>query len=190
MVTLEELMGKIRKKINVKVFLLRFPEAWIMATYTDKPDQRVVQVKLIDDKGLVVFTNLQSKKAVDISINPNVSMMFYNDYTRSYVRVIGIAEVLQGDTATTYWATRSQLKKAISTVSKQSKPIGSFLAFLFKVSLVMTQKEIKKPLNWGAIRILPTHVELFDLSDCRLNKRDTYTLDTKTSLYFREYLYP
>ena len=54
------------------------PTAMVVATVDEngQPYQRIVLLKHYDDKGLVFYTNLGSRKAHQIEKNPRISLLF------------------------------------------------------------------------------------------------------------------
>ena len=54
------------------------PGAMTLATVdkSGQPWQRIVLLKIFDEKGFVFFTNYESRKAQQIAVNPKVSLLF------------------------------------------------------------------------------------------------------------------
>lgn len=72
------------------------PTAMVVATVDDKgqPYQRIVLLKHYDEKGLVFYTNLGSRKAHQIEHNPRISLLFPWHMLERQVMVTGKAERL------------------------------------------------------------------------------------------------
>ncbi|WP_312926558.1 pyridoxal 5'-phosphate synthase, partial [Pseudescherichia sp.] len=72
------------------------PTAMVVATVDEKgqPYQRIVLLKHYDEKGLVFYTNLGSRKAHHIENNPQISLLFPWHMLERQVMVIGKAERL------------------------------------------------------------------------------------------------
>ncbi len=72
------------------------PTAMVVATVDGRgqPYQRIVLLKHYDEKGLVFYTNLGSRKAHQIENNPQVSLLFPWHMLERQVMVIGKAERL------------------------------------------------------------------------------------------------
>src|SRR5699024_3360993 len=54
-----------------------------------QPSSRVILIKEVNDKSLVFFTNLNSKKAKEISNNNKVSLLFHWELLKKQIRVEG-----------------------------------------------------------------------------------------------------
>jgi pyridoxamine 5'-phosphate oxidase len=67
------------------------PTAMVVATVDERgqPYQRIVLLKHYDEKGLVFYTNLGSRKAHQIENNPQVSLLFPWHMLERQVMVIG-----------------------------------------------------------------------------------------------------
>ncbi|STI46703.1 pyridoxamine 5'-phosphate oxidase [Escherichia coli] len=72
------------------------PTAMVVATVDEhgQPYQRIVLLKHYDEKGMVFYTNLGSRKAHQIENNPRVSLLFPWHTLERQVMVIGKAERL------------------------------------------------------------------------------------------------
>ncbi len=70
------------------------PGAMSLATVDadGQPWQRLVLLKLYDEKGFVFFTNYESRKAQQIAINPKVSLLFPWHALGRQVKITGEAE--------------------------------------------------------------------------------------------------
>eukprot|EP01041_Mallomonas_annulata_P006208 gene6210-12577_t len=69
------------------------PNAMCLSTCKDnKPSARIVLLKGYDNQGFVWYTNYESRKAEDLSCNPNAALTFWwSDLERS-VRIEGVVE--------------------------------------------------------------------------------------------------
>ena len=72
------------------------PTAMVVATVDEnnQPYQRIVLLKHYDERGLVFYTNLGSRKAHQIEHNPRISLLFPWHMLERQVMVIGQAERL------------------------------------------------------------------------------------------------
>ncbi|MCU8651951.1 pyridoxal 5'-phosphate synthase, partial [Escherichia coli] len=72
------------------------PTAMVVATVDEngQPYQRIVLLKHYDEKGMVFYTNLGSRKAHQIESNPRVSLLFPWHTLERQVMVTGKAERL------------------------------------------------------------------------------------------------
>ena len=70
------------------------PTAMVLSTIDREgnPESRVVLLKELKDEGLIFFTNYDSKKGQQITINPSVSVVFFWPELERQVRIKGKAE--------------------------------------------------------------------------------------------------
>ena len=98
------------------------------------PTSRIVLLKSID-KGFVFYTNLGSRKACDIKLNPKVSLCFHWKSTTRQVRVQGSAQLVTGEEADSYFASRERESQLAAWASEQSKPTDD-RQYLLDLSLI------------------------------------------------------
>ncbi len=103
------------------------PTAMVVATVDERgqPYQRIVLLKHYDEKGLVFYTNLGSRKAHQIENNPQVSLLFPWHMLERQVMVIGKAERLSTLEVVKYFHSRPRDSQIGSWVSKQSSRISA-----------------------------------------------------------------
>src|SRR5690606_24028501 len=107
--------------------LVADPTAMCVATVdaAGRPWQRMVLLKQLDDRGLVFYTNLGSRKARDIAANPRVSLHFpWNAMDRQAIvggtaRRLGAADVLK------YFISRPRESQLAAWSSRQSSRVNS-----------------------------------------------------------------
>ena len=103
------------------------PTAMVVATVDERgqPYQRIVLLKHYDEKGLVFYTNLGSRKAHQIENNPQVSLLFPWHMLERQVMVIGKAERLSTLEVVKYFHSRPRDSQIGAWVSKQSSRISA-----------------------------------------------------------------
>ncbi|VEA37617.1 pyridoxamine 5'-phosphate oxidase [Salmonella enterica subsp. enterica] len=103
------------------------PTAMVVATVDDKgqPYQRIVLLKHYDEKGLVFYTNLGSRKAHQIEHNPRISLLFPWHMLERQVMVTGKAERLSTLEVVRYFHSRPRDSQIGAWVSKQSSRISA-----------------------------------------------------------------
>jgi pyridoxamine 5'-phosphate oxidase len=156
------------------------PTAMSLATVDTKgqPWQRMVLLKLFDEKGFVFFTNYTSRKAIHISNNAKVSLLFPWHALGRQVKITGEAEKISTSESLKYFLTRSRGSQIGAWTSHQSQVIKS-RALLDAVYEKMKNKFIegKVPLPdfWGGYRIKASSIEFWQARDSRLHDRFIYT---------------
>lgn len=144
-----------------------------------QPSQRVVLLKQLDEKGLVFYTNFNSRKAKDIAVNSKVSANFAWLPLERQVKIEGIAEKLPTTESLKYFMSRPKDSQLAAWASPQSKAIDSrqFLINAFEqMKSKFSKGEIPLPDFWGGYRIKPTLFEFWQGGEARLHDRFEYSL--------------
>lgn len=143
-----------------------------------QPSQRVVLLKQLDQNGLVFYTNLNSNKAQDISINNKVSANFAWLPLERQVKIKGVASKISNAETIKYFLSRPRDSQLAAWASNQSQPIGSrqFLVNAFdQMKRKFSDGDIPLPDFWGGYRIKPTSFEFWQGGGARLHDRFEYT---------------
>ncbi|MCK4709360.1 MAG: pyridoxamine 5'-phosphate oxidase, partial [Gammaproteobacteria bacterium] len=150
------------------------PTAMSLATIDadGQPWQRMVLLKVFDEKGFVFFTNYSSRKAVHIESNARVSLLFPWHALGRQVKITGMAEKISSAESLKYFATRPRGSQIGAWASHQSEIVNS-RAMLDTLFEQMKQKfskgEIPLPSFWGGYRIVPSTFEFWQARDSRLH---------------------
>ncbi len=156
------------------------PNAMTVATVDaeGQPFTRIVLLKKFDATGLVFFTNLESRKARQISENARVSLLFNWLHLERQVSINGTAEKIPATEALAYFATRPFHSRLGAWVSEQSKVIRS-RALLEEKMEEMKRKfadgEVPLPSFWGGFRVKPHSFEFWQGRQSRLHDRFLYS---------------
>jgi pyridoxamine 5'-phosphate oxidase len=139
---------------------------------------RMVLLKSFDEKGFVFFTNYNSQKAHDISLNNNVSMLFhFNPFARQ-IRVIGNAEKISNEESDIYYHSRPYLSKIGAWASNQSSTMDNYYDLVKNVAKygAIYPNNPPRPEHWGGYIIKPTKIEFWQEKQFRLHIRKSYLL--------------
>ncbi len=103
------------------------PGAMSLATVDSdgQPWQRIVLLKLFDEKGFVFFTNYESRKAQHIAANNKVSLLFPWYALGRQVKITGQAEKVSSAESLKYFSTRPRGSQIGAWASPQSQMINS-----------------------------------------------------------------
>jgi len=138
-----------------------------------RPSSRVVLLKEISDKGIVFFTNKNSRKGLEISLNPNVSVVFFWGELERQVRMEGYITEISEQANDDYFYTRPRISQAGAVVSPQSQAISdrSQLDDAMQEWLVDESKFITRPAHWGGYEIVVDRVEFWQGRPGRVHDR-------------------
>jgi pyridoxamine 5'-phosphate oxidase len=152
------------------------PTAMCLATVDDsgRPWQRVVLLKGFDENGFVFYTNLSSRKALNINSNSQASIQFSWLQLDRQVIVGGRAERLADAEVVEYFNSRPLSSQLAAWASDQSSPIASrdILESNFKaIQEKFSSSEVPVPDFWGGYRIIPEEFEFWQGGEKRLHDR-------------------
>jgi pyridoxamine 5'-phosphate oxidase len=169
------------------------PNAMSVATVAagGAPSARMILVKGVDDRGFVFYTNLDSRKAAELSENPHVALCFHWKSLGRQVRVEGVVEAVSEREADAYFATRPRESQLGAWASDQSRRLASRSVLDERVAAVekrFAHGPIPRPPHWSGYRVLPSRVEFWEAQPFRLHDRLVYVRDGNA--WRSERLYP
>ena len=158
------------------------PEAMSVATVGEngRPATRMVLLKDADERGFVFYTNLESRKGLEIKANPFAALLFHWKSLKRQVRIEGRIEEVSAEDADAYFASRARGAQIGAWASAQSRPLeGSFE--LEKRVAQYTAKfgigRIERPAFWTGLRVVPDRLEFWTEGSFRLHDRLVYVRD-------------
>ncbi len=155
------------------------PTAMALATAARdaRPSVRTVLLKGFDARGLVFFTNLDSRKAHELAENPQASALFLWRSHERQVRVDGAVERVNDEESDEYFRTRPIESQLSVYASRQSAPVESraVLEDLFKQAVERFKNgEVPRPDWWGGYRLIPREFEFWQGRPSRMHDRLHY----------------
>jgi pyridoxamine 5'-phosphate oxidase len=154
------------------------PDAMTLATATadGRPSARIVLLRGLDERGLVFFTNRESRKGRELGQNPHAALVFHWPELGRQVRVEGTVERVGDDESLAYWETRPRPSRIAAWVSRQSHPISGRdeLEELYAAAAARFGEDVPLPDFWGGYRVRPEAIEFWTHRDDRLHDRIRY----------------
>lgn len=152
------------------------PNSMCLSTSTPDgmPSSRYVLMKSFSAQGLKFYSNYESRKAIELSQNPNVCVLFYWQAIHRQVRIEGTVSQLSEKEATEYYRTRPKTSQASAAISLQSRPIATRAELETKWKDYLEEykdKDIPKPSHWGGYLLEPRYFEFWQGHTNRLHDR-------------------
>lgn len=169
------------------------PNAMTVATVgaDGRPSTRVVLIKGCDERGIVWYTNYDSRKGRELSTHPFAALQFHWVEMERVVRIEGLVERTSDAESDAYYASRPLDSRLGAWASPQSQPISSRAVLMANVAKVAAQHGLHptRPPHWGGFRLVPDRWEFWQGRKSRLHDRLVYRLDDQGQ-WLRERLAP
>jgi pyridoxamine 5'-phosphate oxidase len=161
------------------------------ATSTGVPSARMVLLKDVDDQGFTFYTNLESRKAVELRENPTAALCFHWKASKRQVRIEGVVQLVDEEEADAYFESRPRGAQIGAWASKQSAPLKGRFELERRVAK-MTAKfhvgSVPRPDFWSGYRVVPVRIEFWQEQAFRLHDRAVF--ERQDNKWVLEKLYP
>lgn len=168
------------------------PNAMTLATVASdlRPSTRVVLIKGYDARGIVWYTNYESRKGQELAGNPYAALQFHWVELERVVRIEGRVEKAGADESDAYYATRPLDSRIGAWASPQSQVISGRSVLVANAAKYGAQFMLNppRPPHWGGYRLVPDRWEFWQGRRSRLHDRLRYSLSNEG--WVRERLAP
>ena len=155
------------------------PNAMTLATVSSdlRPSTRVVLIKGVDARGIVWYTNYNSRKGQELAGNPFAALQFHWVELERVVRIEGQVEKVSADESDAYFHSRPLDSRIGAWASPQSEPISWREVLVAAAAKYGAQFLLNppRPPHWGGYRLVPEQWEFWQGRKSRLHDRLRYT---------------
>lgn len=149
------------------------------ATTAGVVSARTVDVKRIDDEGLVFGSSTESRKGLELAANPSAALQVYWRETMQQLRFEGDAVPLSDEESDALFADRSPKSRAATAVARQTEPFdgdASLAGLIDQANALLDRHgdDVPRPASWVAYRLVPVSVEFWHGSRDRMHRRLRY----------------
>jgi len=157
------------------------PNAMTLATVgaDGRPSTRIVLIKGCDARGIVWFTNYDSRKGRELAVHPFAALQFHWVELERVVRIEGSVERVDAAESDAYFASRPLDSRIGAWASPQSEVIASrgvLVANAAKYAAKFLMNPPRPP-HWGGFRLKPEAWEFWQGRKSRLHDRLRYRLE-------------
>jgi pyridoxamine 5'-phosphate oxidase len=168
------------------------PNAMTVATVgaDGRPSTRVVLIKGCDARGIVWYTNYDSRKGRELAVNPFAALQFHWVELERVVRIEGRVEKTGPEESDAYFASRPLDSRLGAWASPQSEVISGRTVLVANAAKAGVRYGLHppRPPHWGGYRLVPDRWEFWQGRKSRLHDRLRYRL--QDGQWVRERLAP
>jgi pyridoxamine 5'-phosphate oxidase len=157
------------------------PNAMTLATVgpDGRPSTRIVLIKGCDARGIVWYTNYESRKGRELAAQPFAALQFHWVELERVVRIEGRVHKAGEDESDAYYASRPLDSRLGAWASPQSEVIGSRTVLVAAAAKAALSHGLNppRPPHWGGYRLVPDRWEFWQGRKSRLHDRLRYRLE-------------
>jgi len=159
---------------------LNDPNALALATSDKKgiPSARMILLKGYNENGYVFYTNLNSKKSLDIKSNPNASICFHWKSTLKQIRINGKISKVSDKEADKYFGSRDYDSRIGAWASNQSSVLKNrddlYKSIEEYKNKYSDENNVPRPNHWSGWKLDPYEFEFWLNGKNRIHERLKY----------------
>ena len=154
------------------------PNAMTVATVASnmRPSTRVVLIKGYDERGIVWYTNYDSRKGQELAGNPFAALQFHWVELERVVRIEGRMEKISDADSDAYFHSRPLDSRIGAWASPQSQVIDGRTVLVTNAAKYAVQFMLNppRPPHWGGYRLVPDEWQFWQGRKSRLHDRLRY----------------
>ena len=154
------------------------PNAMTVATVASnmRPSTRVVLIKGYDERGIVWYTNYDSRKGQELAGNPFAALQFHWVELERVVRIEGRMEKISDAESDAYFHSRPLDSRIGAWASPQSQVIDGRTILVTNAAKYAAQFMLNppRPPHWGGYRLVPDEWQFWQGRKSRLHDRLRY----------------
>ena len=156
------------------------PNAMTLATVgaDGRPSTRVVLIKGCDERGIVWYTNYDSRKGQELAAHPQAALQFHWVELERVVRIEGSVSKVTPEESDAYFASRPLDSRIGAWASPQSQVITSRAVLVTGAAAAAARHLMNppRPPQWGGYRLQADRWEFWQGRKSRLHDRLRYRL--------------
>ena len=157
------------------------PNAMTVATVASnmRPSTRVVLIKGYDERGIVWYTNYDSRKGQELAGNPFAALQFHWVELERVVRIEGRMEKISDSESDAYFHSRPLDSRIGAWASPQSQVIDGRTVLVTNAAKYAAQFMLNppRPPHWGGYRLVPDEWQFWQGRRSRLHDRLRYRIN-------------
>ena len=170
------------------------PNAMTLATVGEdgRPSTRIVLIKGLDARGIVWYTNYESRKGRELAAHSFAALQFHWVELERVVRIEGTVEKASAEESDAYFKSRPLDSRIGAWASPQSQVIESRALLVANAAKFGARFALNppRPPHWGGYRLLPDRWEFWQGRRSRLHDRLRYRREGDGGNWVRERLAP